>query len=95
MFLSTGEKEIVPQLTLLIEIKEFDEKDCMHNGFGQKEFYERISPLLYRILREYPLNGRNIDTRYKLRKTAMTLLSLFFSTVMCQDREAIKTYIQT
>ena len=32
--------------------------------------------------------------RYELRKAAMILLSLFFSTVMCKDHDSIKTYIQ-
>jgi hypothetical protein len=63
-------------------------------GFGQEKLFDESKSILYRILKDYPLNGRALDTRYELRKNAMTLLSLFFSTVMCRDSETIKAYIQ-
>ena len=89
------EKEMVTHLSLLIEIKEFRENECVHDGFGQSESFDQVKQMLYRILREFPLNGRAVDMRHDLRKTAMTLLSLFFTTVMNRDKELIREYIQT
>ena len=89
------EKDIVHHLSLLIEIKEYLEDDNVHDGMGQSESFDLVKPILYRILEKYPLNGRTIDTRYELRKTAMTLLSLFFTTIMNRDQEVIKKYIKT
>ena len=95
MFYCIDEKEIVHHLSLLIEIKEYLENDHELIGFGQSENFDLVKNLLYKILREYPLKGREMDTRYDLRKTAMILLSLFFTTVMNRDQEIIRTYIQT
>ena len=90
-----GEKEVVPQLSLLIEIKEFQEKEDAHRGFGEEDAYDSVKHVLFRILKNYPLNGRSMDTRYEMRKTAMKLLSLFFRSVVFRDKDTIKTYLQT
>lgn len=81
----TDEEKIVHHLSLLIEIKEYLENDYVHIGFGQSDNFDLVKNLLYKILREYPLKGRAMDTRYDLRKTAMILLSLFFTTIMNRE----------
>ena len=79
--------------SLVIEIKEAHETKFVEKGFQQAGLFQECKPMLYMILKRLPLNGRNIDARYELRKHAMTLLSLFFSTVICIDAEHVKEYL--
>ena len=89
----------------IIDMKEVaEDKSSQHRqnpeqlqkgSLSENLFFTEIKDILFKILRDRPLNGRLQDTRHQLRCTTMTLLSLFFDYVMWNEQTpVIKEYLQ-